>query len=195
MALPFFSDYSSLHVQTFAQSPEWRHLEEVTIDCNVLAICNDLAAVTVSLKFLKLNTTYISGEALQAILVANPGLQVLRLISACMHSFLCDDVKIIGNYGENLRHIYVHHDFQALDIGNLVDLVGKESKLRSMTLDYFDCFYHLNQNQITAADFRRLFDERNPQYLGKGDDYISVPTVRMLASLKTAFPDRNWRVS
>jgi hypothetical protein len=103
MALPFLSDYSSLHIQTFAQPPDWRHLEEVTIGCNVLAICNDLAAVTGSLKFLKLNTTYISGEALQAMLLANPELQVLRLISACMHSFLCDDVTIIGNYGKNLR--------------------------------------------------------------------------------------------
>ena len=66
-----------------------------------------------------------------------------------------------------------------------MDLVGEDSKLCRLEVD--------DDVQLTVAGFRRLFVEKDPQLLGKGDGCILVGDNGTIGSLKIAFPDRNWR--
>ena len=166
-------------VRPFYQRFAWRHLEKIKI--TGIIICNDLAAATGNLKYLDIEVAKLSGENLQAILVANPGLQVLRMrcLGLILHR---DDAQIIGEHGKNLQRIY--YFAAALDDDNLMDLVGEDSKL---------CTLDLGLSRVTLAGFRRLFLEKNPQFLGKGNGYIGLNNCTIIDSLKTAFPDCNWR--
>jgi hypothetical protein len=184
MEVDFFDNDNGtwLPARRFRQPLAWRHLNEISIFCDIGDMGNDLAAATGNLKFLHIEISNLSGENLQAILVANPGLQELRVRD--VHGLLHDDEQIIGNYGKNLLHIECIN-FRKLDDGNLVDLVGEDSKLCRLEVD--------DDVQLTVAGFRRLFVEKDLQLLGKGDGYILVGDNGTMGSLKSAFPDRNWR--
>lgn len=179
----FCDDRVRLHVRTFDQPPVWRHLEEVSISNCEAGIIEDLATVTENLTSLEVCDANLSGDDLQTIPVANAGMQVLHLNdpSDC---FFPEDVRIIGKHGKNLRHIYFDY-FPCLNENNLVDLVGEESKLCSLDI-------HGRNHALSEEGFRRLFAEKKPQYLGKGDGCIRVPGRAFMNALKISLPDRTW---
>ena len=84
-----------LPVRPFYKPHAWRHLQEIVISGGTRDMCHDLAAEKGNLKSLVIGISNLRGENLQAILVANPGLQVLRMGVSGIQ--LLDGVLIIGN--------------------------------------------------------------------------------------------------